>query len=643
MYFYNIHGIITEHKYKFKEEEMLLLYCILIGIVFTAAEVLLIKKEHDSKKQQILSMIRTFAENSLLINLSSLALMKYVLKIPNVFYTELHGPFYPIKYIAFAALVGLATLFVKLLLEKRLEYIRTEDKRSTKTKVLSILSIIFFALGAALFTATIWGKATFGDITPDQFLVNLKSPIVGTSSDIAVTIFERPVFQTALLTTVFSMFVFSPYKLFFNRLNGSKILLLNKFIRSVMCFILSVLIFISGLSFGIIKFDLVQVYHAYVSDSSYIQDNYVDPRDVKLQFPQKKRNLIHIYLESMENSYFSKEHGGHDKELMPDLLKVAKEGINFTHHDTKEKFGGPTVTVGSSWSVAAMVNMENGIPLKIPMDGNSYGRSGYFLPGVIGLGDILEAQGYEQTIMFGADSDFGGLTTYFTSHGDFNIMDYKAVKEKGLIPKDYYVWWGYEDDKLYEFAKDEILRLAATGKPFHFEMETADTHFPDGYLSPKAEKKFDKPYANAIFYSQKEATKFIRWIQQQDFYENTTIVITGDHLSMDQNFFKSYDPKFRRTVVNIFLNAGAEPVQTTGRQYAPFDFFPTILASMGVKIEGERLGLGTNLFSAEKTLIERSTLEEVNKQLNERSNFYNDEFISERKESVFENTNVSYY
>lgn len=622
---------------------MLLLYCILIGFVFTAAELLIIKKEYNSKKQQILSIIRTFVENALLINLSSLALMKYVLKIPNVFYTELHGPFYPIKYIALAAFIGLAVLFIKLLLEKKLEYIRTKDKRSTKTKVLCILSIIFFAFGAALFTATIWGKTTFGDITPDEFLVNLKSPIVGTSSDIIVTAFEGPVFETAFLTTLFSVIVFSPYKLVFNKFKDSSIVLLNKFIRSVICLILSVFIFIGGLSFGIVKFDLIQVYHAYVSDSSYIADNYVDPRNVKLSFPEKKRNLIHIYLESMENTYFSKEHGGYDKELMPDLLKVAKEGINFTHHDTKEKFGGPCVTVGSSWSVASMVNMENGIPLKIPMDGNSYGRSGYFLPGVIGLGDILEAQGYEQTIMFGADSDFGGLTTYFNSHGDFNIMDYKAVKEKGLIPKDYYVWWGYEDDKLYEFAKDEILRLAATGKPFHFEMETADTHFPDGYLSSKAEKKFDKPYANAIFYSQKEATKFIRWIQQQDFYENTTIVITGDHLSMDQNFFKGYDPQFRRTVVNIFLNTGLEPVQATNRQYAPFDFFPTILASMGVKIDGERLGLGTNLFSAEKTLIERDTLEKVNKQLNERSNFYNDEFISERKESVFENTNVTYY
>ena len=43
-------------------------------------------------------------------------------------------------------------------------------------------------------------------------------------------------------------------------------------------------------------------------------------------------------------------------------------------------------------------------------------------------------------------------------------MDYKAVKEKGLIPKDYKVWWGYEDDKLYEFAKEELIRLSKNGQ-----------------------------------------------------------------------------------------------------------------------------------------------------------------------------------
>ena len=51
---------------------------------------------------------------------------------------------------------------------------------------------------------------------------------------------------------------------------------------------------------------------------------------------------------------------------------------------------------------------SSGLPLKIPMEGNSYGKTGQFLPGATLIGDILEKQGYEQSIMFGADADLVG-------------------------------------------------------------------------------------------------------------------------------------------------------------------------------------------------------------------------------------------
>ena len=92
-----------------------------------------------------------------------------------------------------------------------------------------------------------------------------------------------------------------------------------------------------------------------------------------------------------------------------------------------------------------------------------------------------------------------------------------------------------------EFAKDELTRLSETGKPFHFAMETADTHAPDGYLSKKAPKPYKDKYANAVRYSQEESYNFIRWIQEQPFYENTTIFIIGDHLSMASEFFEKLD------------------------------------------------------------------------------------------------------
>ena len=52
---------------------------------------------------------------------------------------------------------------------------------------------------------------------------------------------------------------------------------------------------------------------------------------------------------------------------------------------------------------------------------------------------------------------------------------------------------------------------------------------------------------------------------------------------------------------------------------------------MGVKIEGDRLGLGSNLASDTPTLIEKYGLEKVDRELSKNSNFYNNEFVDERK------------
>ena len=49
------------------------------------------------------------------------------------------------------------------------------------------------------------------------------------------------------------------------------------------------------------------------------------------------------------------------------------------------------------------------------------------------------------------------------------------------------------------------------------------------------------------------------------------------------------------------------------------DAFPTTLAAIGVEIEGNRLGLGTNLFSSEQTLTERFGIEKEEKELNKQS------------------------
>lgn len=599
---------------------------ILVSAIICTADILLFVKDKKAS-----TCIHAIIRDTVTVNLLSFFITRNIFGLENVFSPSVHDQWYTVKYTALSLVIGVAFLCAIGFINQNLnlEYVEPEKKKGAMA--LKVVSTVFTALGMAAFTGTIWGKEAFGDLAPDQILINLNSPTEGTDASVYVSLFEGPVLTTALVTALFCIVVFSNRKLTFTKKEKTYSILPDGVVRLI-CLVLSVAILVGGCAFGINRFQLMTLISAYFADSPYIEDNYVDVNDANLKFPEQKRNLIHIYLESMENTFFSKDLGGYFEEnLMPDLAELCKEGYSFSNLESG--FGGPPTSTGGNWSVASIVNMSTGLPMKVPVDRNAYGAKNNFLPGATTLGDILHEQGYEQSVMFGADAAFGGLDFFFQSHGDFNIYDYKAAKELGWIPEDYKAFWGYEDDKLYEFAKNELTRLSETGKPFHFVMETADTHAPDGYLSEKAEKKFDSQYANCIYYSQAEAVKFVRWIQEQDFYENTTIVLIGDHLSMAKEFCTPINQDgYYRTCFNLFINPPKElcdidESRLYNRDWAVFDMFPTLVACLGIEFDGDRLGIGTNLFSDEQTLFERDGIKFVNEELENRSNFYNSNIL----------------
>lgn len=603
---------------------MLRLFEVIIPAIFGSADVRFV-----TETKKVSTRINIILRYLFMVNLTSLFILKYVLKISDIFQPSLHDDNYLLKYRGLALAVSLVFLFTKVIVKKVFVLEKAEPKNKKKARAVKIVSLILFFLGMLAYTATIWGGEAYGDLSPDQILINLISPRVGNESGVYYGIIEGPVLKIAFYTSVFILFTFSPYKVSFNK-NGKNYVLISEFARRITALVISVSMLIGGCAFGITKFQLKDLFSAYFFNSSFIEKNYTAPADADLKFPEQKRNLILIYLESMENTFLSKELGGYMEEnLIPELTELANEGYVFSH--TENKLGGFLPSTGAGWSVAAMVNMGFGLPMKVPTDGNAYGSAGNFLPGGTAIGDILHEQGYEQTVMFGANAAFGGLDHYFNLHGEFNIIDHSAAIKKGLIPDDYYVWWGYEDDKLYEFAKDELTRLSETGKPFHFIMETADTHAPEGYLSENAEKKFPDQYSNTIYYSQKEAVKFVRWIQSQPFYENTTVFIIGDHLTMASCISENVKD-YQRTCFNLVLNPdeslkNLSESRFVNRKWAAFDMFPTMLAGIGVQIEGNRLGIGTNLFSDEKTLFETYGVNTVNNSLIQKSEFYNENIL----------------
>ena len=104
--------------------------------------------------------------------------------------------------------------------------------------------------------------------------------------------------------------------------------------------------------------------------STFIDDNYVDPSSVNITFPEQKRNLIYIFLESMEMTYADKENGGAFKQnVIPELTQLAQENEDFS--GKSNKLNGGYSMPGTTWTMGAMFGQTSGLPLNISIDGNS--------------------------------------------------------------------------------------------------------------------------------------------------------------------------------------------------------------------------------------------------------------------------------
>ena len=367
---------------------------------------------------------------------------------------------------------------------------------------------------------------------------------------------------------------------------------------------------------------------------------YVQPTAENVKFPEKKRNLIYIFLESMEISYLSEElGGGQEDNLIPELYELATEHTNFSHDDTQ--VGGFLPVTGATWTIGAMVAHTAGVPLKLPPDvaENDYGQGDDgFLPGITSLQNILHDQGYYQTLMVGSVASFGGRRQYYLQHGADYVYDISTARRDDIVEDDYFVWWGMEDKYLFEYAREELTEIAKKDQPFAFTMLTVDTHHIGGYFCEYCENEHEEQYENVMSCSSKQVMEFVEWLEQQPFYENTTIIITGDHLSMDKGYFnRNVDEDYVRRNYNCFINSAVDTVFDENRQFSALDMFPTTLAALGCTIEGEYLGLGVNLFSGKPSLIEKLGYEKFDRQLTMSSDYYAEKFRLEMPEETENN------
>lgn len=508
------------------------------------------------------------------------------------------------------------------------------------------LKVIISALGylVLLFILLIvyslrWLETKWGDnVSIETIIYQLDAPLKGTPSNlIEAYLFSCIIPSLIIVFAIFFLKVLSSKKhvamkytirfrdsvrIFY--INANKIR-----VAKIIVILLSLCISVTYIYSQCSRLRVGKYLHSLYNASTIFEEKYVDPTQVSINFSDKKHNLILIYLESMESTYTSRDNGGgKEHDYIKELCDLASNNVSFSNTD---KLGGPWNCFGTGWTMAALLASTSGVPFKLPIEGNSAGKYEQFLPGIATLGDVLERYGYHNYFMCGSDVDFAGRKQFYEQHGNHKIFDYFTAVDEGFAA-DYENAWGICDNHLYEYAKKKITEIAENSvEPFDFTMLTVDTHHEDGFICELCDNTYPEKYANVIACASKQAADFVAWCQNQSWYENTTIVMVGDHLSMAANFWDDID-EYDRRGYNCFINAveNCSVENMHNRDFTTLDYFPTIVASIGGKIEGDCLGLGTNLFSNRKTLSEELGSSVFDDELSLYSKYYNDVFVGDR-------------
>lgn len=483
-----------------------------------------------------------------------------------------------------------------------------------KERLLKILYIITLCVIALIFVASIFSKIEFSDESFEEYVFYAMNGI--SSSDFSMTIYAVQKYGLLYLTITFILIALS-HKI---TKKDYKYYPIKPIINHRGLFLTLVVIIASILSLNNVSF-FKYLYNNIVT-SDLIKKEYYQVEYDDITF-SKKNNLVLIYVESLETTFLSKEHGGAwDYELLPELYSLMddEDSLYFATDDNKR---GIYNMYGTSWTTSSIISSTAGIPFKIPLERSKFDQK-HFLRKVITLGDLLAHVGYNNEVISGANTKFGSLYDYFKIHGNYNIIDPETVHKYDIkVDYDPKGSWGFNDKYMFDLAKTRITSLVDQGKPFNEILIGIDSHPIDGYKTSYTVNKFKKQYENVYATESILVSDFINWLKEQPFYDDTVVVIIGDHLCMQTTFMSSVKTEDRGRF-NLFINSQRITDKTKNRGVASYDLYPTIISALGANIKNNQIGLGVNLFSNKKTLIEKYGKDKLNKELEKKSKYYID-------------------
>lgn len=221
---------------------------------------------------------------------------------------------------------------------------------------------------------------------------------------------------------------------------------------------------------------------------------------------ERKLNIV-IILEESLGAQFSKTLGGSD--FTPELDRIYAEGWGFTRlyaTGVRSVRGIEAVTSGFTPTInTAVVKREKS-------------QKNFF-----NLGGLLRKQGYSTAFIYGGESHFDNMRSFFLGNGYDTIIDINSYDNPEFVAS-----WGVSDEDLFNKAISHFDEEHQAGRLFYSLVFTSSNHDP--YEIPdKFAKGAPRSRENAVRYADYALGRFYDTVKTKPYFKDTIFLVIADH------------------------------------------------------------------------------------------------------------------
>ena len=232
-------------------------------------------------------------------------------------------------------------------------------------------------------------------------------------------------------------------------------------------------------------------------------------QQIQCRLPEVHKNIVLITIESMSGEFL--KHFGNTQNLTPNLDRLMQEGLCF---DNLYAVGNRTVRGLEAVTLCVPPSPGESV-IKQKDNGGLYTTAG-----------MLRSKGYESLFIYGGDSYFDNMKTFFSGNG-FKVVDQSDFTKKEST---FSTVWGVCDENLFDKSLSVMGQAAKSEKPFFMNIMTVSNHrpytYPDGRIDIPSARKCRE---GGVKYTDYAIGQFLMKAQRQPWFKNTVFVITADH------------------------------------------------------------------------------------------------------------------